>query len=73
MWERIKLLRKDIHTPTVLFGSEPFSSRLRLSNLKEYKYDWIWHKDKPTNFALANKQPMKYHENICLLYIGCFL
>ena len=41
MWERIKLLRRNEHTPTILFGSEPFSSRLRLSNLKEYKYDWV--------------------------------
>lgn len=68
MWKRIKLLRKNEHIPTILFGSEPFSSKLRLSNLKEYKYDWVWHKDKPTNFILANKQPMKYHENICVFY-----
>lgn len=51
-----------------LFGSEPFSSYLRMSNIKNYKYDWIWEKDKPNNFALANKQPMKYHENILVFY-----
>ena len=44
MWERLKLLRKD-KTPIVLFGSEPFSSHLRMSNIKEFKYDWIWEKE----------------------------
>ena len=39
-----------------------------MSNIKDYKYDWIWEKDKPANFALANKQPMKYHENIIIFY-----
>ena len=39
-----------------------------MSNIKNYKYDWIWEKDKPNNFALANKQPMKYHENILVFY-----
>lgn len=43
MWKRIKSLRKD-NTPIVLFGSEPFSSILRISNIKEYKYDWKWDK-----------------------------
>ncbi len=52
----------------VLFGVEPFSSHLRLSNLKNYKYDWVWEKDKPTNFARANKEPMRYYENIMIFY-----
>lgn len=52
----------------VLFGSEPFSSELRISNLKLYRYDWIWEKSNPSNIALANKQPMKYHENISVFY-----
>ena len=43
MWKRLKALRKD-NTPIVLFGSEPFSSALRMSNIKEYKYDWVWNK-----------------------------
>jgi len=67
MWRELKKIRKD-RTPIVLFGSEPFSSLLRVSNLKEFKYDWIWVKDKPNNFALANKQPMKYHEVISVFY-----
>jgi DNA modification methylase len=42
----------------VLFGSEPFSSHLRMSQIKYYKYDWVWEKDRPSNFATA-----KYHTN----------
>jgi len=43
MWRELKRIRKD-RTPIVLFGSEPLSSLLRTSNLKEFKYDWIWNK-----------------------------
>jgi site-specific DNA-methyltransferase (adenine-specific) len=68
MWERLKLLRKD-KTPVVLFGSEPFSSHLRMSNIKEFKYDWIWEKSRPTGFALCNKQPLKDHELISTFYL----
>ena len=48
----------------VLFGSEPFSSALRMSNIKNYKYDWIWHKKTSANVALAKYQPLKTHEII---------
>ena len=67
MWKELKRIRKD-RTPIVLFGSEPFSSLLRVSNLKEFKYDWIWKKTKASNFQLCRKQPMKYHENIVVFY-----
>ena len=63
MWERLNKLIKS-NGAIVLFGSEPFSSALRMSNIKNYKYDWVWEKHKPSNFALAKKQPMKYHELI---------
>jgi site-specific DNA-methyltransferase (adenine-specific) len=52
----------------VLFGSEPFSSELRVSNLKDYKYDWIWDKNIASNFASAKYVPMKEHENISVFY-----
>ena len=67
MWKRLKLLSNST-TPTVLFNQEPFGSRLRMSNIKEYKYDWIWEKSNPSNIALANKQPMRYHELISVFY-----
>ena len=43
LWKILKSIRND-ETPIVLFGDEPFSSYLRLSNIKEYKYDFIWKK-----------------------------
>ena len=54
----------------MLFGSEPFSSKLRMSNLKLYKYDWIWNKKKAGNIFLAKYQPMKIHENIIVFGKG---
>ena len=67
MWERLNKLIKP-NGAIVLFGSEPFSSALRMSNIKKYKYDWIWKKTKASNFALCKKNPMKYHENISVFY-----
>jgi site-specific DNA-methyltransferase (adenine-specific) len=63
LWEQYKRIRKD-NTPIVLFGSEPFSSLLRCSNLKEYKYDWIWNKISGGNVLITKYQPLKTHENI---------
>ena len=48
----------------VLFGSEPFSSHMRLSNQKLYKYDWVWEKSNGANFLNVKYQPFKVHENI---------
>jgi len=63
MWEQIHNLKKD-RSPILLFGSEPFSSLLRTSNLKEFKYDWIWNKVQGTGFSICKIQPMKNHEII---------
>ncbi len=48
----------------VLFGSEPFSSALRMSNIKEFKYDWVWDKVRPSGMQIAKYRPMSRHENI---------
>jgi len=63
MWERLNKLIKP-NGAIVLFGSEPFSSALRMSNIKNYKYDWVWHKKTSANVALAKYQPLKTHEII---------
>ena len=63
MWEELKRIIKP-NGAIVLFGSEPFSSALRMSNIKQYKYDWIWEKNKWANFASIKYQPMKVHEII---------
>lgn len=67
MWSRLDKLKND-RTPVILFGSEPFSSKLRVSNLKEYKYDWIWNKNRFVNQCAAKKQVLKIHEIISLFY-----
>lgn len=69
LWEQYKRIIKD-KGAIVLFGSEPFSSKLRLSNLKMYKYDLIWDKNKGTQPQLAKIQPMKSHENISVFGKG---
>lgn len=66
MWERINKLIKP-NGAVVLFGSEPFSSALRISSIKNYKYDWVWQKS-PTGFLNAKKMPMKSVENIIVFY-----
>ena len=63
MWERLKKLIK-LNGAIALFGSEPFSSLLRVSNLNNFKYDWIWEKQKASNFMGAKYGPLKYHEVI---------
>lgn len=67
MREQLKRVIKP-NGAIVLFGSEPFSSSLRMSNIKHYKYDWIWNKWKWGNPLLAKKQPMKSHEIISVFY-----
>lgn len=54
----------------VLFGSEPFSTALRHSNLKEFRYDWIWEKEQGANFMLCKYQPYKVHEIISVFSKG---
>ena len=67
LWEQYNRIIKD-NGAIVLFGTEPFSSLLRLSNIKNYKYDWIWLKTKPSGHLNAKKQPMRKTENISVFY-----
>lgn len=67
MWEQLKRIRKK-NTAILLFGSEPFSSNLRMSNMNEYKYDWIWDKKRVSNPMLAKKMPLKNYEIISVFY-----
>ena len=63
LWEQYNRIIKD-NGAIVLFGSEPFSTLLRYSNLKMFKYDWIWEKEQGANFMLCKHQPYKVHEII---------
>jgi DNA modification methylase len=67
MWEQLKRIIKP-NGAIVLFGSEPFSSLLRCSNLKMFKYDWLWEKSKATGFLNSKKQPLRAHEIISVFY-----
>jgi site-specific DNA-methyltransferase (adenine-specific) len=63
LWEQYKRIRKE-NAPIILFGTEPFSTYLRMSNIKEFKYDWIWDKKQAGNVLNAKKQPLKTYEII---------
>ena len=69
MWKQLSRIIKP-KSVVVFFGSEPFSSALRMSNVSSYKYDWIWQKNKSTGFLNAKKQPLNDFENICVFYEG---
>ena len=69
MWNCFKRIRKD-KSAIVLFGQEPFSSNLRLSNINEYRYDWKWVKNHQTGFANANYRPMIRYEDIMVFSDG---
>lgn len=57
-------------TPVALFGAEPFSSALRMSNPRQFKYDWVWSKPKATGFLNAKKQPLRAHELVSIFAEG---
>ena len=67
MWAELKRIIKP-NGAIVLFGSEPFSSALRMSNIKQYKYDWVWEKSHATGHLNAKKQPMRNNEVISVFY-----
>mgnify|MGYP007071629956 CR=1 FL=1 len=69
MWEQIWRVLKP-NGACLLFGSEPFSSALRMSQIKRFKYDWVWVKNRGSNFAAVKYQPMKEHENVSVFCKG---
>ena len=69
MWEQLKRIIKD-NGAIVLFGSEPFSSALRMSNIKNYKYDWVWDKNYGANFMTLKYLPLLITENVLVFSLG---
>jgi site-specific DNA-methyltransferase (adenine-specific) len=69
LWEQYKRVIKD-RGAIVLFGSEPFSSHLRMSNIKQYKYDWVWNKNYGANFMALKYMPLLTNENISVFSSG---
>jgi site-specific DNA-methyltransferase (adenine-specific) len=67
LWEQYKRMIKDNGT-IVLTASQPFTSKLVMSNLKMFKYEWIWEKEKPTNFFQLKRRVGNFTENILIFY-----
>ncbi len=67
LWSQYKRIIKD-NGAIVLTASQPFTSKLINSNLLMFGYEWIWQKQKPTNFYQVKWQPLKEHENILVFY-----
>jgi DNA modification methylase len=67
LWEQYERIIKP-NGAILLFGQSPFDKSLGVSNLKLYKYEWIWEKTSATGHLNAKKMPMKAHENILVFY-----
>jgi site-specific DNA-methyltransferase (adenine-specific) len=69
MWSNLARLIKP-NSAIVLFSNQPFTSLLIVSNIGDFKYDWIWKKSRPTNVLNAKKQPLRIKEDICIFSNG---
>jgi len=69
LWKHYERIIKD-NGAIFLTASQPFTSALVMSNTKIFKYEIIWEKDKPSDFAVANFRTMKYHESILIFSKG---
>ena len=67
LWEQYNRILKD-NGSIVLNASQPFTSLLITSNIKMFKYSWVWEKNCPSNIACGNSQPLRYTEDICVFY-----
>ena len=69
LWEQYKRIIKP-RGAVVLFGSQPFTSRLVMSNLEWFKYEWVWYQSHASNFMNAKRRPMLKHQNILVFCEG---
>lgn len=67
LWKQYDRIIKD-NGVIVLFSNEPFATKLRMSNIENYKYDWIWDKQRGSNFSAVKIRPFNSFENICVFY-----
>lgn len=65
MWEQVKRICKGVFVTT---ASQPFTTDVINSNREMFRYELIWNKKRGSTFALANKMPIKTHENILVFY-----
>lgn len=69
LWEQYHRICKD-NAVIALFASQPFTSMLVTSNIKEFRHEWIWIKNRGSNFANTVREPMKEHEEILIFSKG---
>lgn len=69
MWSQLKRIIKP-NGAIVLHGAQPFTSALIMSNIKGFKYCWVWEKSRFSNQMLAKKQPLRIHEDIIIFSTG---
>ncbi len=67
LWEQYERVIKE-NGAIVLFAAQPFTAVLATSNLKLFRYEWIWEKPAATGFLNAQFQPLRAHENILVFY-----
>lgn len=69
LWEAYKRVLKP-NGAVVLTASQPFTTVLAASNLKDFKYQWVWQKERPSNPQLAKYQPLKVHEDVLVFSLS---
>lgn len=69
MWKQLKRVTKK-NGAIVLFGSQPFTSALVMSNVTMFKYEWVWEKSRTVGFLNAKNAPLKKTENISVFSSG---
>ena len=67
LWEQYDRIVKP-NGAILLFGQEPFSSLLRMSNIKDYRYDYYWEKERLTNISQVKRRAGKTIETISVFY-----
>ena len=69
MWEQLNRIIKP-NGAIVLFASQPFTSVLTVSNIEMFRHEWVWVKNRGSNFANTVREPMKEHETILVFSRG---
>jgi site-specific DNA-methyltransferase (adenine-specific) len=67
LWKEYYRVCKE-NAAIVMFAAQPFTSLLVASNIKDFKYDWVWHKSRPTGVLNAKRQPLRDKEDVLVFY-----
>lgn len=67
LWQQYKRVIKE-NGAILLTASQPFTTTLISSNKKMFRYEWVWLKNRGSDFLNANRKPLKAHEDVCVFY-----